>query len=199
MKNLHDILSDVDKLQVRWGNQEVLPYKGCIKLEVSLGNDTPANEILLLFLTTPERLHYPIFGTNAIEHISQNYQSNELADVLNECFPDKSKSVIESLINFIHAEKPQELSNVKAPKYYVTIPAGEQISVKCNMDQVVFEKKMPVAFETEPFENEHLMPIPSICLTRRGIQNFITILVLNRSNHDIILSPNISIGLVNQV
>ena len=60
----------MDKLQVRWGNQEVLPYEGCVKLEVSLDNDTPANEILLPFLTTPERLHYPIFGSNAIEHIS---------------------------------------------------------------------------------------------------------------------------------
>ena len=28
IKNLHDILSDVDKLQVRWGNQEILSYEG---------------------------------------------------------------------------------------------------------------------------------------------------------------------------
>ena len=67
------------------------------------------------------------------------------------------------------------------------------------MDRVVFEEKKPVAFEPEPFENEDLIPIPSICLTRRGIQNYITVPVLNRSNHDIILPPHISIGLVNQV
>ena len=144
-------------------------------------------------------MHYPILGTNAIEHISQNYQSNELADVLNECLPDKPKNVIESLVNFIHAEKPQELSNVKTPKHHVTIPAGEQVSVKCNMDRVVFEEKIPVAFEQEPSKNENLIPIPSICLTRRGIQNYITVPVLNRSNHDIILPPHTSIGLVNQV
>ena len=106
IKNLHDILSDADKLQVRWGNQEILPYEGYVELEVSLDNDTPANEILVPFLITPERLHYPILGTNAIEHISQNYQSNELTDVLNECLPDKPKNVIESLVNFTHAEKP---------------------------------------------------------------------------------------------
>ena len=164
IKNLHDILSDADKLQVRWGNQEILPYEGYVELEVSLDNDTPANEILVPFLITPERLHYPILGTNAIEHISQNYQSNELADVLNECLPDKPKNVIESLVNFIHAEKPQELSNVKTPKHHVTIPAGEQVSVKHNMDRVVFEEKIPVAFEPDPFENEDLIPIPSICL-----------------------------------
>ena len=166
-------------------------------MEVSLGNDTPANEILVPFLITPERLHYPILGTNAIEHISQNYQSNELADVLNKCLPDKSKNVIESLVNFIHAEKLQELSNVKTPKHHVTIPAGEQVSVKHNMDRVVFEEKIPVAFEPDPFENEDLIPIPSICLTRRGIQNYITVPVLNRSNHGIILPSNTSIGLVN--
>ena len=67
------------------------------------------------------------------------------------------------------------------------------------MDRVVFEEKLPVAFEPEPFENEDLIPVSSICLTRRGMQNCITIPVLNRSNHDIILPPNTSIGLLNQV
>ena len=181
IKKLHDILSDADKLPVRWGNQEIIPYEGYIELEVSLDNNTPANEILVPFLIIPERLHYPTLGTNAIEDISQNYQSNELADVLKEC------------------QKPQELSNVKTPKHHVTIPAGVQVSVKCNMDQVVSEEKIPVAFEREPFENEDLIPIPYICLTRRGIQNYITVPVLNRCNHDIILPPNTSIGLVNQI
>ena len=99
IKNLHDILSDADKLQVRWGNQEILPYEGYVELEVSLDNGTSANQILVPFLLTPEKLHYPILGTNAIKHISQNYQSNELADVLYKCLPDKSKNV--------HAEKPK--------------------------------------------------------------------------------------------
>ena len=77
------------------------------------------------------------------------------------------------------------------------MPAGKQVSVKCNMDRVVFEEKTPLAFEPEPFENEDLIPIPSICLARRGIQNYIIVPVLNWSNHDIILPQNTSIGLVN--
>ena len=68
---MHDILSDADKLHLRWGNQEILPYEGYVEMEVSLDNDTPASEILVPFLITPERLHDPVFGTNAIEHISQ--------------------------------------------------------------------------------------------------------------------------------
>ena len=63
IKNLHDILSDTDKLQVRWGNQEILPYEGYVELEVSLNNDTPANEILAPFSITPERLQCPILDT----------------------------------------------------------------------------------------------------------------------------------------
>ena len=161
IKKLHDILSDADKLPVRWGNQEIIPYEGYTELEVSLDNNTSANKILVPFLVIPERWHYPTLGTNAIEGISQNYQSNELAGVLNEC------------------QKPQELSNVKTPKHHVTIPAGVQVSVKCNMDQVVSQEKIPVAFEPEPFENEDFIPIPSISLTRRGIQNYITVPVLN--------------------
>ena len=34
IKNLHDILSKADKLQIRWSNQEVLPYEGYVELEV---------------------------------------------------------------------------------------------------------------------------------------------------------------------
>ena len=70
IKNLHDILSDADKLQVRWGNQEILPYEGYVEREVSLDNDAAASKIPVPFLITPERLLYPILGTNAIEHIS---------------------------------------------------------------------------------------------------------------------------------
>ena len=53
------------------------------------------------------------------------------------------------------------------------------------MDGVIFEEETPVAFDPGPFENEDLIPIPSISLTRRGIQNYITVPVLNRSDHDI--------------
>ena len=88
IKNLHDILSDVDKLQVRWGNQEILSYEGYVELKASLDNETPADQILLTFLITPERLHYPIPGTNVIKNILLNYQSNKPADVLNACLPD---------------------------------------------------------------------------------------------------------------
>ena len=71
IKNLHDILSDAEKVQFRWGNQEILPNEGYVELEALLDNDTPVNEILVPFLINPERLHFPILGTNAIEHISQ--------------------------------------------------------------------------------------------------------------------------------
>ena len=124
IKNFHDILSDVDKLQVRWGSQEILPYESYVELEVSLNNDTPVNEILVPVLITPERLHYLILGTNAIENISQIF------------LPEKSKNVITSLVKSIHAEKPQKLSNVKTPKHHVINPAGEQVSVKCGSSSI---------------------------------------------------------------
>ena len=47
IKNLRNILSDGDELQVRWDNQKILLYEGYVKLEVSLDNDTPAMEILV--------------------------------------------------------------------------------------------------------------------------------------------------------
>ena len=100
------------------GNQEVLPYEGYVELKVSLDNGPPVNEILGPFSITLERLHYPILDTNAIEHISQNYQSNKLADVLKECLPDKSKNVIEPLVDLIHAEKIQELLDVTTQKHH---------------------------------------------------------------------------------
>ena len=42
IKNLHDILSVADRLQVRWCNQEILSYEGYVELEVWLDNDTPS-------------------------------------------------------------------------------------------------------------------------------------------------------------
>ena len=117
-------------------------------------------------------------------HIITN--QNELADVLNECLPGKFKNVIESLVNFIHVEKPQELSNVKTLKRHIIIPAREQVSVKCNLEGIVFEKKIPVDFGLELFGNEDFIPILSICLTQ------------NRNNHDLIIGRNMSIRLVNQ-
>ena len=67
------------------------------------------------------------------------------------------------------------------------------------MDGVIFEEEMPVSFDPKPFENEDLIPVPSICLTSRGIQNYIAVPVLSRRNHDIILPPITSAGLVNHV
>ena len=64
------------------------------------------------------------------------------------------------------------------------------------MDGVIFEEEIPVSFDPELFENEDLIPIPSICLTSRGIENYIIVPVLNRSNHNIILPPNTSVRLV---
>ena len=61
-------------------------------------NDNAANEILVPFFFTTERLHHPIFGKIAIEHMSQNYQSNEPADVLSECLSDKLSNIVESLV-----------------------------------------------------------------------------------------------------
>ena len=73
-KNLNDILSDVDNLQVRWYNNEILPYEDYVKLEVSQGNNTTSNGIIESFLITPEKFHCPILGRNANKQISQNYQ-----------------------------------------------------------------------------------------------------------------------------
>ena len=67
------------------------------------------------------------------------------------------------------------------------------------MDGVIFEEEIPVSFDPEPFENEDLIPIPSICLTSRGIQNYIAVPVLSRRNNDIILPPITSGELVNHV
>ena len=118
IKNLHGILSNAEKLLIRWGSQENLPYKGYAELDVSLDNNIQANEILVPFLILLGRLPFPMLDTNAIKHIWQNYRSNQLADVLNKCFLDKSKNVIEFLLNFIHAEKFEELLNVRTPKHY---------------------------------------------------------------------------------
>ena len=133
IKNLHGILSDAEKLQVRCGNQVILPYEGYVELEVSLDNDTPANEILVPFLITPEILHYPILQTlhytDTNEHISQNYQSNELADVLNKCLPDKSKNVIDSIVKLHPCRETARIIKHKDTKNIMSLNQLENKSV----------------------------------------------------------------------
>lgn len=85
-------MSDADKLQVICCNQEILQYED-LELKVLLDNDNTANEILVTFLITPDRLHYPILDTYAIIHISQNYKSNELAGLLKKYLPGKESFV----------------------------------------------------------------------------------------------------------
>ena len=62
IKDLCDILSDADKLQVKWGNNNVLPYEGYVELEVSLKKGDMTNTILVPFLVTTETIQNPILG-----------------------------------------------------------------------------------------------------------------------------------------
>ena len=196
--SISEMLSDADKLQVRWGNQDVLPYEGFVEVDVALDGNKD-NAVSVPFLLTPDTLQYPILGTNAINHLSKHYQSDDLANVLHECLPEKPRGVIESLVNFIHAYKPQDLSNVKTPKKPDTIPAGNQIKMKCIINRQVFDDKIPVAFEPEFRDHEDITYIPSISTTQKGIQNYITVPVVNRSNHDITIRPKQIIGTLDQV
>ena len=198
IRNLEDILSEADKLHVKWGNQQDVPYEGYAELEVSFSSNMDKN-VLVPFLVTSQKLQHPILGTNAIKHISKGYHPDELSYYLQQCLEDTSNGTIESLVNFINAEKQQELSYVKTPKTYTVIPAGSQTKIKCNIERQIFEKSIPTAFEPDVQEIEDIAPIPTILSSRQGIQSYVKIPIVNRTHHDMTLPPNTIIGSISQV
>ena len=59
IRNLQDILSESDKLHIRWGNQQEIPYEGYIELEVSFSNSMD-KKVLVSFLVTSQEVQIPI-------------------------------------------------------------------------------------------------------------------------------------------
>ena len=104
IRELREILDNTDSFQVRWGNQRKLLYDGWMEVEVFLNNESQ-NSVTVPFLVTSENLKYPILGTNAIEHLSAPYKTDELQHILPRCLPNHSSEVLDPLVHFILMQK----------------------------------------------------------------------------------------------
>ena len=123
IRELRKILDNTDNFQEIWGNQRKLPYDGWVKVEVFLNNKSQ-NSVTVHFLVTSENLEYPIFGTNAIEHLSAPYNRDELQHILPRCLPNHSSEVLDPLVHLLQSEKESSISLVKSPKQRIIVPGG---------------------------------------------------------------------------
>jgi len=188
IRNLCEILDDTDQFNVKWGNQNSLPYDGWIDLNVSL--QKKGETVLVPFLVTTDPLETSILGTNAIEHLTKCVGEKEkIVKVFQNCFPDKSVEVRSKLINLITAEDDDFISQVHT-KEAITLPAHQEVQVKCRMKRNYFSTQVPVSFEpSEDVNKETFAAVSSILNLKKGSQKFINIPIVNRSSFDIKLPP----------
>ena len=112
IRDLREILDNTDNFQVRWDNQRKLPYDGWVKVE-PLNNESQ-NSVTVPFLVTSENLENPIPGTNAIEHLSAAYNTDELQHILPRCLPNYLSEALDPLVHLLQSQKESSISSVKS-------------------------------------------------------------------------------------
>ena len=96
-------------------------------------------------------LDLPIIGYNVIEKITQNsvdnFEQPPYLDVLSSSFVGVDRGNIELLVDFIRAEKPTELSEIKTTKKDTVIPPNQSVRVSCHVSIGPIAERTPVLFE----------------------------------------------------
>ena len=136
IREMSDLLSDVNGLEVRWGNQSRLPFIGWVELKVSLTQGVDP-DVIVPFLVTPDPLEHPILGTNAIEFLTEGFSKPALSTVIRQALSEKPEHVTE-LVNFIYADKTPEISAVKTLKKKVIIPTTRKSIYQVQNRQSIF-------------------------------------------------------------
>ena len=78
------------------------------EVEVSLNNSVKSQiSVTIPFLVTSENWEYHILGTNAVEHLSAPYKSDELQYIVLRCLPNHSSEVLHPLITCVLRIRPE--------------------------------------------------------------------------------------------
>ena len=193
IRELREILDNTDSFQVRWGNQRKLLYDGWVEVEVPLNNESK-NSVTVPFLVTFGNLECPILGTNAFEHLSVPYKTNELQYILPRCLSNHSSEVLDPLVHKLQSQKESGISSVKSPKQRIIIPAGTICHIKCSIDRNIIDSRILVTFEPDDAETwDDIVPLQSAVMLKKGIQTHIQVIVVNNTHHDAVLQPKVTL------
>ena len=170
-----------------------------MEVEVSRNSESQ-NSVTVLFFVTSEDLEYPILGTNATEHLSAPYKTDELQHILPRCLPNHSSEVLDPLVHLLQSQKDSSISSVKSLKQHIIIPAVTICHIKCSIDRNIIDSRIAVTFEPDDAEIwEDIVPLQSAVMMKKGIQTHIQVPVLNNSHHDAVLQPKVTLGSLHQI
>ena len=199
IRDMNDLLSDVNGFDVRWGNQSKLPFTGWVELKVSLTSNVNP-DVIVPFLVTSDPLDHPILGTNTIILLTEKLPAHVLSSTFQQALPDRSHNVITQLVNLIQAERDPSVYLVKTTKQKITIPANNEISIKCRIERNYFDQSIPVAFEPVSSDfHQDLHVMPSVLTLPKGATSAIKIPIINNFSHDVNIQPKTVLGHVFQI
>ena len=202
LKELAELLHE-DKLTVKSALNSNIPIIGWLPLELQLKGSSEVLEVP--FLVCKGSISNPIVGFNVIEYIINNHSQKEDKSII-ECLRQAMSSVpvnkIEAFVSFIqHHQGTSEICNVKSTKSYTTIPAGSNVKLKCRVNTGPVDSKLPVLFQ--PLVSSSLPEYLEINETLLTIPNkkscYINIPITNIANHDIVIPPRTTLGILETV
>ena len=190
-----------ETLNLKAANNTNVPIQGIVLLKFALP-DTKT-EFTVPFIVSTQNINNPIIGYNTIEYLVVNCtEKHLLPPVLKEALPTVTLKGAENMINLIQekAKTPDLLGDVKVAQLSI-IPANSRYRLKCKSKVHVEEREKSILFSPlseGDFDNDLLLR-ESFSTVKKGKTPFITIDLVNPTNHDITIRKGAVIGTAHSV
>ncbi len=189
---------DRDDLKLCAANNTEIQFEGVMLVNFGLDEGEDKFEVPVLVSTKP--IAEPILGYNVIEDLVLD-GGEEDHKLLHSCFHSVKTFNIEAFVSLIQdqANNPDFLSEVKVPAS-VTVPAGHRRQVKCVVRDRCDEDEQTVYFSPKlNIDDEDLEFLETVTTLRRGRTNHVFVEVMNKTNHDMVLSKGSVMGSIHSV
>ena len=185
-----------EKLDLRAANNSNISLDGIVLIDVRLNKNS--EPVKVPFIVTNEQLSHPILGYNLIEHIIITNNESSVEFIPN--LPSKSVQAVVTLIQE-RARAPDMLGEAKVYKNTV-IPANSRINVKCKASKITGVTSKDKSVLVTPIINlyeDRLVVSESYSKVLKGKTPFVSTIVVNPTNQEIILRKGEVIGTVHSV
>ena len=188
---------------MKTANGTSLPYEDWVEVDCKLIGTDHNYGVKIPFLVSKDVLDLPIIGYNVIKKITQNsvdnFEQPPYLDVLSSSFVGVDRGNIEALVDFIKAEKPTELSEIKTTMKDTVISPNQSVRASCHVSIGPIAERIPVLFEPNPkWPWPDGLEVPET-LTTVSTGSRVNIQVNNPTKHLIILRKRMVLGRIQLV
>ena len=170
-----------------------IPYEGYIELPF----EVKEMEVTVPFLVTKQNIQDPIIGYNIIALLSAGEEKGAKVETIKAMLgEDVDEKTIAGLIDVLESGDDDSISSVRVPKEGLRLKSGETTNLRCKVEPLNLERKIPVLFEPEV---EDVMPFgvtvqTSIINLKKGINTTVSVSVTNTNINEVWLPGRLSIG-----